>query len=100
MNNSKKLSNLLGLAQRAGRVISGEELVVKAIQTGQAQLISLAKDAGSNLTKKVTDKSNYYNIEVSTVFSALELSIAIGRNRKVLAIVDTGFSKKMRTFME
>ena len=91
MNNSKKLSNLLGLAQRAGRVISGEELVVKAIQTGQAQLIFLAKDAGSNLTKKVTDKSNYYNIEVSTVFSALELSIAI---------VDTGFSKKMRTFME
>lgn len=100
MNNSKKLSNLLGLAQRAGRVISGEELVVKAIQTGQAQLIFLAKDAGPNLTKKVTDKSNYYNIEVSTVFSALELSIAIGRNRKVLAIVDTGFSKKMRTFME
>ncbi len=100
MNNSKKLSNLLGLAQRAGRVISGEELVVKAIQTGQAQLIFLAKDAGSNLTKKVTDKSNYYNIEVYTVFSALELSIAIGRNRKVLAIVDTGFSKKMRTFME
>ncbi|WP_088723963.1 YlxQ-related RNA-binding protein [Streptococcus mutans] len=100
MNNSKKLSNLLGLAQRAGRVISGEELVVKAIQTGQAQLIFLAKDAGSNLTKKVMDKSNYYNIEVSTVFSALELSIAIGRNRKVLAIVDTGFSKKMRTFME
>ena len=72
MNNSKKLSNLLGLAQRAGRVISGEELVVKAIQTGQAQLIFLAKDAGSNLTKKVTDKSNHYNIEVSTVFSALE----------------------------
>ena len=100
MNNSKKLSNLLGLAQRAGCVISGEELVVKAIQTGQAQLIFLAKDAGSNLTKKVTDKSNYYNIEVSTVFSALELSIAIDRNRKVLAIVDTGFSKKMRTFME
>ena len=100
MNNSKKLSNLLGLAQRAGCVISGEELVVKAIQTGQAQLIFLAKDAGSNLTKKVTDKSNDYNIEVSTVFSALELSIAIGRNRKVLAIVDTGFSKKMRTFME
>ncbi|BAQ24947.1 ribosomal protein [Streptococcus troglodytae] len=100
MNNFKKLSNLLGLAQRAGRVISGEELVVKAIQTGQAQLIFLAKDAGSNLTKKVTDKSNYYNIEVSTVFSALELSTAIGRNRKVLAIADTGFSKKMRTFME
>ena len=100
MNNSKKLSNLLGLAQRAGRIISGEELVVKAIQTGQAQLIFLAKDAGSNLTKKVTDKSNYYNIEVSTVFNALELSMAIGKPRKTVAVVDAGFSKKMRTLME
>ena len=34
--NKQKISNLLGLAQRAGRIISGEELVVKAIQDGKA----------------------------------------------------------------
>ena len=100
MSNLEKLSQLLGLAQRAGRVISGEELVIKAIQTRKAKLIFLAKDAGANLTKQVTDKSNYYDIEVSTVFSTLELSAAIGKSRKVLAITDTGFSKKMRTLMD
>lgn len=99
MTNHDKLSNLLGLAQRAGKIISGEELVVKAIQTGKAQLIFLANDAGPNLTKKVTDKSNYYNVEVSTVFSTLELSAALGKPRKVLAVADAGFSKKMRTLM-
>ncbi|MBM7643738.1 YlxQ-related RNA-binding protein [Streptococcus loxodontisalivarius] len=99
MNNLSKLSNLLGLAQRAGRVISGEDLVVKAIQAEQVQLVFLANDAGPNLTKKVTDKSNYYNIEVSTVFNTLELSSAIGKARKVVAIADAGFSKKMRTLM-
>ena len=85
---------MLGLAQRAGKLISGEELVIKAVQSGQARLVFLANDAGSNVTKKTTDKCNYYNIEVSTVFNALELSMAIGKPRKTVAVVDAGFSKK------
>ncbi|AXQ79307.1 YlxQ-related RNA-binding protein [Streptococcus chenjunshii] len=100
MNNLKKLSQIIGLAHRAGCVIAGEELAVKAIQNRQAKLIFLANDAGPNLSKKIRDKSNYYNVEVSTVFSALELSAALGKPRKVIAIADTGFSKKMRTLME
>ena len=72
---------------------------MKAIQTGKAQFIFLANDAGVNLTKKTTDKSHYYNVEVSTVFSTLELSAALGKPRKVIAIADAGFSKKMRTLM-
>ena len=95
MNNRERLSNLIGLAQRAGKVISGEELVIKAIQSGKAKLIFLANDAGDNLTKK----SHYYKVEVSTVFNTLELSAALGKPRKVVAIADAGFSKKMRTLM-
>jgi len=52
------------------------------------------------LTKKITDKSHYYKVEVSTVFSTLELSTAVGKARKVLAITDAGFTKKMRSLME
>ncbi|MGT2888184.1 YlxQ-related RNA-binding protein [Streptococcus didelphis] len=100
MTNLEKLSNLIGLAQAAGKVVSGEGLAVKAIQKRQVSLVFLAHDAGPNVTKKVTDKSNYYNVEVSTVFSALELSAALGKARKVVAIADAGFSKKMRTLME
>ena len=94
--NKQKISNLLGLAQRAGKLISGEELVIKAIQEEKAQLVFLANDAASNLT----DKGHYYEVQVSTVFSTLELSTAIGRARKVVAVVDAGFSKKMRSLME
>lgn len=77
--NKQKISNLLGLAQRAGRIISGEELVVKAIQDQKAKLVFLAHDAGPNLTKKIQDKSDYYQVEVITVFSTLELSLAVAR---------------------
>ena len=96
----QQVLNLLGLAQRAGRLISGEELVVDAIRKGQVKLVFLAQDAGPNLTKKITDKSKTYQVEVVTAFSTLELSIAVGKSRKVLAVTDAGFTKKMRSIME
>ncbi|HFI0255792.1 TPA: YlxQ-related RNA-binding protein [Streptococcus suis] len=99
-NKTQKILNLLGLAQRAGRLVSGEDLVVEAIQKQQAKLVFLAADAGPNLSKKVTDKSHTYHVEVVTAFSTLELSAAVGKARKVLAVTDTGFTKKMRSIME
>ena len=96
----QQVLNLLGLAQRAGRLISGEELVVDAIRKGQVKLVFLAQDAGPNLTKKITDKSKTYQVEVVTAFSTLELSIAVGKSRKVLTVTDAGFTKKMRSIME
>src|SRR3712207_9581957 len=82
------------------RSITGEELVIKSIQQKEARLVFLANDAAVNLTKKVTDKSKYYEVEVSTVFDTLELSMALGKPRKVVAVVDAGFTKKMRTLMD
>ena len=58
--NKEKLANLLGLAQRAGRIISGEELTVKAIQEGKAHLVFLAQDAAPNLSKKITESSRHH----------------------------------------
>ncbi|UUM62723.1 YlxQ-related RNA-binding protein [Streptococcus suis] len=99
-NKKQKILNLLGLAQRADRLISGEELVVDAIRKQQAKLVFLANDAAGNLSKKVTDKSHTYQVEVVTAFSTLELSAAVGKARKVLAVTDAGFTKKMRSIME
>ena len=99
MDKKTQLLNLLGLAKRAGKVITGEELVVKSIQNGKAQLVFVAADASANLIKKITDKSSYYEVAVSQMFSEIELSVAIGANRKVLAIADSGFAKKMESLM-
>ena len=68
----------------------------RPFKTARAKLVFLAHDAGPNLTKKIQDKSHYYQVEIVTVFSTLELSIAVGKSRKVLAVTDAGFTKKMR----
>lgn len=43
--------SLLGLAQKAGKIVSGELAVEKAVRSGKAKLIVVAAD-GSDNTKK------------------------------------------------
>lgn len=95
MNHKQRLFNLLGLAQKAGKIVSGEELVTKEIQLSKAQLVFIAQDAGKNTLKKIKDKSTYYQIPCCDLFSAAELTNALGKPRKVVAVMDAGFAKKM-----
>ena len=53
---------LLGLANRARKVVSGEDLVIKEIRNARAKLVLLTEDASSNTAKKVTDKCNYLSL--------------------------------------
>lgn len=96
---TNKILNLIGLAKRAGKLITGEELTVKAIQADRAQLVFLASDASKNLNKKIADKARTYDVHVIQIFSENELSRAIGANRKVVAVVDDGFAKKMESLL-
>lgn len=49
---NQAIFNLLGIAARARKVISGEELVVKEVRNGNAKLVLLANDASKNSSKK------------------------------------------------
>ncbi len=43
---------LLGLANRARKVVSGEDLVIKEIRNARAKLVLLTEDASANTAKK------------------------------------------------
>ncbi len=97
MKNEKWMS-LLGLANRARKVISGEELVIKEIRSGRAELVILAKDASNNTSKKVQDKCRYYDVPVVFAETREMLGQAIGKEaRVVVAITEAGFAKKLVT---
>lgn len=96
-----KWMSLLGLATRAGKVISGEELVVKEIRSGNAKLILLAEDASDNTTKKITDKSHHYGVPMRTASDRYTLGHAIGKDARVtVAVMDAGFAKKMAALLD
>ena len=92
-----KVLQLLGLAFKAKKVISGEDFCVDAIRKNDAKYVFLASDAGVNTTKKISDKATYYNVTLDNSFTSKELSDAIGKtNRMVIAITDSGFAKKIK----
>lgn len=92
----QKILNLLGLATRAGLLVSGEDTVIDAIQRKKAKIVFLGSDASSNTLDKFQKKCFFYKIELNIMFTSEDLSSSIGKNRMVLAILDDGFYKSIK----
>jgi ribosomal protein L7Ae-like RNA K-turn-binding protein len=92
MTTNKVLSRL-GLATRAGKLISGEEIVLKAVRSGEAKLVLLAGDASENTAKKIKDKCSSYGVPLLIGFTRFELGSAVGKPERVMfAVTDRGFA--------
>lgn len=86
---------MLGLAMRAGKLVTGEEMTVDKIRTQKVKLALVAEDAGKNTKKKVKDKSAFYQVPFVDCFHSSEMSQAIGRERIVIGVLDNGFANKI-----
>lgn len=62
--NKEKILQFLGLATRARKLVTGEELVISEVRRGNAKLVIVAEDASENTRKKLHDKCNSYNVPV------------------------------------
>ncbi|WP_062105039.1 YlxQ family RNA-binding protein [Bacillus niameyensis] len=99
--NQEKWMTLLGLANRARKIISGEELVLREIKNKKAKLVILSDDASFNTSKKVQDKCTYYQVPFRFVQSRVQLGHAIGKEeRVVVAILEEGFAKKLTSLLD
>ena len=87
-----KTLQLLSLVRKANKLITGEEFVTDAIRKKKVFLVVLASDAGVNTTKKITDKTKYYEVPLITSYTSVELSYIIGKKRMVIGITDLGFA--------
>lgn len=94
---AQKVQRNLGLCLRAGKLISGEELVLDAIRNGKAKFVLLTEDASENTAKRIKDKCDFYKVPVQIAFQRSQLGEAIGKaERVVVAITDQGFTKLIR----
>ena len=98
---NKKLLSILSICQKAGKIVSGEFAVEKSLQEGSALYVIITKDASDNTKKKFENKAFYYKVE-SVIYGEKEtISHSIGKvNRSVFAILDDGFYKKIKEYIE
>lgn len=96
-----KIYSYLGLSMRAGKLITGDEGVLKAVRAGEAKLVIVASDASENTIKKFKDKCFSYRVPCVQFGLREKLNNSIGKsNRIVIAIIDDGFAKMIQNEWE
>ena len=91
-----KVISLLGLAERAGKIASGEFAAEKAVKIGKARLIIVAEDASDNTKKKMKNMTAFYETPLYVYGSKDDLGHCIGKEyRSMVAVLQPGFSKSV-----
>lgn len=99
--NQQKLMSLLGLAQKAGKIVSGDFAVQGAIKSGKAKLLIIATDASESTKKEYQYQASSRNITIYCVLSKEQLGGAIGKAlRAAVVITDEGFIKPITLILQ
>lgn len=96
MPNKIKVQNLLSMAQRAGKLVSGDFIVEREVKRNRVLVLFMATDVAENNKKKYEELSSAYKIPLISLFDKEELGQIIGKERRVIvAVEDQGFAKAL-----
>lgn len=88
---------MLGLAQRAGKIASGEFSTEKAVKSGKAFVVVVASDASDNTKKMFSDMCSFYKVPIAFYSDKNTLGHSIGKEfRASLAVLDEGFARQIQ----
>ena len=87
---------LLGIAARAGALVSGEFAVEQAIRNKEADLVIVAGDASDNTKKHFRDMCAYRDIPFLITADRSQLGRHTGKTERVsVGILDQGFARAL-----
>ncbi|MCK9471467.1 MAG: ribosomal L7Ae/L30e/S12e/Gadd45 family protein [Bacilli bacterium] len=90
--NKQKVLNLLGLANRARKLVAGEDTVLRLLKQKKLKIVFVASDASLKQIDKFEKKCFFYETKMNNDYTCDELSNAIGKPMcKILAVTDQGF---------
>lgn len=97
----EKVLGLLGLAAKAGKVVSGEFSTEKEVKSGKAALVLVADNASDNTKKNFKNMCDFYKVPIYFYKDKDTLGHAIGKEfRASLAVLDQGFAGSIRKHLE
>ncbi len=96
-----KLLNFLGLCRRAGKLVTGNDVVTEEVAGKKAKLVLVSSDISKNTEKKILIACHRNDVKALKLPRNTEqLSIAIGKFCAVAAVMDTGFAKKLTELIQ
>lgn len=93
MTKNNNIGFALGLAQKAGKLASGDYAVKAALKAGKARLLVVAADASANSKKDVLFLAETFDVPVAECLTRDELGWAIGKaKRTAIVVLDNNFA--------
>ena len=94
---NNKQAFALGLAQKAGKVVSGDFAVRGALKAGTVKLLVVATDTATNSKKELGYLASQAGVPVVELLTRWELGSAIGKGqRAAAAIMDSNFASMLQ----
>ena len=97
---AQKLTGIIGMAMKAGKITAGAELVLDAVRSPSPKKtprrVFLSADASANTVKRVRNACTYYETPCEALYlSSAQLGGAIGKTGlvAVIGVADAGFAK-------
>ena len=95
--NETKILSYLGLAMKAGKLVSGEFMTEKSVKEGKAELVIVAEDASDNTKKMFRNMCEFYHVPMYSMSNKESLGHGIGKQfRASLAVLDMGLANAIK----
>jgi ribosomal protein L7Ae-like RNA K-turn-binding protein len=96
LTRAKRLLDLLGLAARAGRLVSGTDAVRGGVRDGKVRRVIMAADASDTQRRKLTPLLEARRVPYTVVLTRDALGAAIGRGpASAIGLTDANFAKRV-----
>lgn len=96
MKHNKALS-MIGIATKAGKIVTGEFSTEKSVKEGKAKLVIVADDSSDNTKKKFQNMCDYYHTTICFFSDKNSLGNACGKEfRASLAVIDEGLANAVK----
>lgn len=93
--------SMLGLAEKAQKVVSGEFSVENAVRAYKAYLVIVAEDASDNTKKNFSNLCKYYGCDIKFYGTKEMLGYAIGKEfRASVAVLDENLAAAVAKKMD
>ncbi len=101
--NQKKLVSMLGLAKKAGKLLSGTDKVICGLRSREVLYVLLASDISENTRRRLNNSCSYYKTEYGeTGFNMDTLSHFVGQmsQTSAVAITNRSFADAIKKIIE
>ncbi len=101
MPNEQRILGFLGLCRKAGKLISGFDMTVEAMQKGTAEAVLLSGDCSERTARNIKRIAEETGTEILILPLTMdEIGYAVAKRAGVLAVCDSGFSKKIKELLD